>query len=44
MAKLQPDSLPNHCINNFFKLINKEYAARMLPRKVIDDEGYTVGV
>jgi len=25
-------------------LINKEYVARMLPRKVIDDEGYTIGV
>jgi len=29
---------------NCFDLINIQYAARMLPRKVIDDEGYTVGV
>jgi len=25
--------------NNFVEVINVEYAARMLPRQVIDDEG-----
>jgi|GEM_PF-3212505 len=36
--------VPNEVIYKFFELINIEYAASMLPRKVIDDEGYTVGV